>query len=141
MNCLTKNIKNEYMGASFHHIGVACQNIEITFANLMIFFPSNIQCSEIIFDSKLNANLQLIKLGDQCFIELVSGKIVENILKKQMFLYHTCFEVDHISDFNKKLKQQKFIPLTSPTPADLFDGRLVQFFQTPMGIVEILEKS
>lgn len=141
MKCL-KNFQknNENFGASFHHIGVACKNINETFVNLKILLPINIQFSEIIYDSKLKANLQLIRLGDHYFMELVSGKIVENILKKNMFLYHTCFEVNNIFEFGKKLRQKKFIPLMSPTPADLFDGRLVQFFQSPMGIVEILQK-
>lgn len=141
MICLTKNINSNYAGAHFHHIGIACQSIQGTFSALRVFLPKNIECSKIIFDSKLNANLKLIKLNDKSFLELVSGKIVENIIKKKMYLYHNCFEVDDFYNFSEKLKKEKFMPITTPSPADLFDGRLVQFFQTPMGIVEILEKA
>ena len=138
---LTKNFNSDYAGASFHHIGIACQSIQDTFSALKVFLPKDIECSTIIFDAKLNANLKLIKLNDESFLELVSGKIVENIIKKQLYLYHNCFEVDDFYNFSEKLKKEKFMPMTSPLPAYLFDGRLVQFFQTPMGIVEILERA
>lgn len=137
---LTKKINNNYLGAQFHHNGIACENIEKTFSLLKIFLPKKIEYSDTIFDSKLNAELKLIKLNNKCFLELVAGKVVESFIKKKVFIYHNCFEVKKLSNFSENLVKLNFIPITKPTPADLFEGRLVQFFHTPFGIMEILEK-
>ena len=137
---LKKKMNESYLGAQFHHNGIACENIEKTFSLLKIFLPKEIEYSDNIFDSKLNAELKLIKLNKECFIELVSGKVVEGFIKKKIFIYHNCFEVEKLSDFSENLLKLNFIPITKPTPADLLGGRLVQFFHTQFGVMEILEK-
>ena len=129
-----------YSNAGFHHIGVACKDIKTTLNELLIFLPKDIECSDLIHDAKLDATLQLIKLNAQTYLELVSGNVVEGILRKRLYLYHTCFEVSDIKRFSEDIKSQGCVAISPLTPADLFDGRLVQFFQTPLGITEILER-
>ena len=113
------------------------KNIGILFENdkLVEFLPN----SEMSFDEKLNAYLQLISIGNQAHIELVSGEIVQNFLKKDTILYHTCFEVGNIKKYSESLESKGFVPITKLMPADLFEGRLIQFFRTPLGLTEILE--
>jgi hypothetical protein len=137
---LKKKLNDDYEQAKFHHLGIACNNIEETFSKIKIFLPNYIYYSNIIFDKKINAKLQLVKLNNSYFIELISGELVKNIIKKDILAYHSCFEVKNFNSFTTKLIERRFMPITKATPADLFNGRLVQFFRTPMGLVEILEK-
>ena len=128
-----------FMGAKFHHIGIACKSIKITFQDLQLFLPSEFEYTDVIYDKTIEAYLQLISIGNQAHIELVSGKVVENLLKKDIRLYHTCFEVIDIKEFSTVLKNKGYVSLTKFTPAELFEGRLIQFFKTPFGLIEILE--
>jgi methylmalonyl-CoA/ethylmalonyl-CoA epimerase len=128
-----------FMGAKFHHVGIACKNIELTFHDVQLFLPSKYEHTDVVYDKTIEASLQLISIGNQAHIELVSGKIVENFLKKDIRLYHTCFEVFNIEAFSAALKNKGYTPLTKFTPAQLFGGRLIQFFVTPLGLIEILE--
>ena len=132
---------SSFLSSKFHHIGIACKNIEKTFNDISIFLPNEFEFSDIIFDEKLNAYLQLISIGNQAHIELVSGEIVENFLKKDTILYHTCFEVGNIKKYSESLESKGFVPITKLMPADLFEGRLIQFFRTPLGLTEILESN
>ena len=132
---------SDFSYAKFHHIGVACKDIRSTLDELLIFLPHKFNCTDIIYDKKLNASLQLISLGSQAHLELVSGQIVKNILKKDQKLYHICFEVSDIKNYSLLLRDKGYLPITDLIPADLFDGRLVQFFKTPMGLTEILEEN
>ena len=76
-----------YSNAGFHHVGVACKYIKTTLNELLIFLPKDIECSDLIHDAKLDATLQLIKLNAQTYLELVSGNVVEGILRKRLYLY------------------------------------------------------
>ena len=129
-----------FLGARFHHIGVACKDIDKTLSSIRCFLPETYTCSEIVEDQKLGATLQLISLDGGAYLELVSGGVVSSFLKRNTHLYHSCFEVDSIERFVTKDLQKTFIPLAAAIDADLFDGRLVQFFQTPLGMVELLER-
>ena len=134
---LTTN--SSFLNAKFHHIGIACKDIENTFNDISIFLPSEFEFSDVIYDKKLNACLQLISIGNEAHIELVSGEVVKNFLKKDTRLYHTCFEVSDIKKYSASLEGRGCIPITNLIPADLFEGRLIQFFRTPLGLTEILE--
>ena len=64
--------------------------------------------------------------------------MVSSLIKKGITLYHYCYEVD---DLNAKIIEYKknggFI-IVKPTPALLFENRLVSFINTPIGIIELL---
>lgn len=130
---------SSFFNAKFHHIGIACKDIERTFNDLQLFLPSQYECTEVIYDKIIKAFLQLISIGNQAHIELVSGEVVENFLKKDIKLYHLCFEVPDIEKFSSDLQTKGYVPVTKLTPAELFEGRLIQFFMTPFGLTEILE--
>ena len=70
-------------------------------------------------------------------IELVSGNIVEKLIKKNITYYHMCYEVDNLQEAMASFK--KSIVISGPTKAILFDNRKVVFLLTPIGIVELLE--
>lgn len=121
----------------FHHVGVACNDISKTSQSLN--WITSGESSDVIYDPILRASLQLLCVGDGTHIELVSGDAVAPFLKRRQILYHTCYCVDKVGEFADLARKMVWVPITKATPAVLFSGRLVQFFNTPMGIVEILE--
>jgi len=132
-------LNSSCFNAKFHHIGIACKDIERTFNDLQLFLPAQYECTEVIYDKGIKASLQLISIGNQAHIELVSGEVVKNFIKKDIRLYHSCFEVHKVEVFSNELKNKGFMPVTKLIPAELFEGRLIQFFMTPFGLTEILE--
>ena len=82
----------------FHHIGIATKNIDKSLNFLKKQFEIE-YISEKIFDEKQNAYLMLVKTKDMTY-ELVSGKMVEKLIQKNITYYHICYEVkDGISAY------------------------------------------
>ena len=122
-----------------HHLGIATDNL----LNVKKFvYKTHEVISEIgpLWDPRLKANLILLDVKEGVSIELVSGPIVDSLIKKKINLYHFCYEV---KDLNKSINAFKncgsFI-IQKPTPALLFQNRMVVFLKTPLGIIELLEK-
>lgn len=128
-----------HIGAKFHHIGIACEKIEDTHKAIQFLLPQNYLCSKVVYDPNLKANLQLISSTDNTFFELVSGEMVKSFIKRNITLYHLCFEVNSIKEARQSIPKRDLIAITNPTPALLFNNRFVQFFNTPFGLVELLE--
>ncbi len=122
----------------FHHIGIATENIE----NLIDYLKQilNIKnISEIVYDKNQDANLCMLTLDDGTKLELVSGKIVEKIVKKRQFLYHICYETDDINKEIEKLQKLDSFLVSEPKEAILFQNRKVAFLMTNIGLVELVE--
>lgn len=125
--------------AKFHHIGIACLNINETLNKIKFLLPKKIKQTEVIYDPNMKCYLQLISINENNYIELISGDIVQGYLKRSMNLYHTCFKVKSIEEAIKDNKS--FIPITKPLKAKLFDEKIVQFFHTPIGMIELLQST
>ena len=68
---------------------------------------------------------------------------LENYLKKNNeIIYHVCYEVDGSIDLDTYLfSKMKYICVSEPKPAILFDNRNVSFYYVKgIGLIEILEK-
>ena len=122
---------------NLHHLGIATKNIKKT----EIFVRKTHDCKSSagpIWDKNLNANLQLLEISNSISIELVEGPVVNSFIKKNINLYHFCYEVEDINlKINQFLDNGAFV-LVKPTPAILFQNRLVAFLNTPLGIIEFL---
>lgn len=122
----------------FQHLGIACHDIE----NALVFIRSTYQIanvSEIVYDPLQKASLCMVTIQDGTKIELISGDIVRNLLKKQIYLYHTCWQVEDIESAIHKFRQNGAVLISEPKPALLFNGKKVAFIASPLGIVELLE--
>ena len=121
----------------FHHIGIATDN----YNNAEKFITSThkvLNRKGPIFDENLNATLSIFNLEEGLSLELVEGIAVQGILKKRINIYHFCYEFE---DINLKLKTFNEFggkTILEPTPAKIFDNRLVAFVLTPLGIIELL---
>ena len=122
-----------------HHLGIATKNIQKT--ELFVKKTHDLKNSiGPIWDKNLNANLQLLEINNGVSIELVEGPIVGTFVKKNINLYHFCYEVEDINfKANQFINNGGFI-IVKPTPALLFENRLVTFISTPIGIIELLSK-
>ncbi len=123
----------------FHHIGIATENIEKTIQELkQLFNIKNI--SETVYDKNQDANLCMLTLEDGTKLELVSGKVVEKIVKKRQFLYHTCYETEDINKEIEKLQKLDSFLVSEPKEAILFKNKKVAFLMTNIGLMELVEQ-
>ena len=123
----------------FHHIGIATENIESLIEYLKQIL--NIKdISETVYDKNQDANLCMLTLEDGTKLELVSGKVVEKIVKKRQFLYHTCYETENIEEEIEKLKKLDSFLVSEPKEAILFQNKKVAFLMTNIGLVELVEE-
>lgn len=122
----------------FHHIGIATENIEKTkefIKNMM-----NVkEISETVYDELQDANLCMITTNEGFQIELINGKVVEGILKKRNYLYHTCYTVDNISKTIEELIKDGAFLISEEKEAKLFNNQKVAFLMCDLGIIELLE--
>ena len=124
---------------TFHHVGIACRDIEAEVQRITAIHEV-VGRSPVVFDQGQNAELVLLTLSDGTRLELISGKQVEGILKKNITYYHLCFEVDDIRAEIERLEKEHAKLLSPPTPAPLFDNREVAFLHVSYGIIELLGK-
>ena len=82
----------------------------------------------------------MLTLEDGTKLELVSGKVVEKIVKKRQFLYHTCYETENIEEEIEKLKKLDSFLVSEPKEAILFHNKKVAFLMTNIGLVELVEE-
>jgi catechol 2,3-dioxygenase-like lactoylglutathione lyase family enzyme len=123
----------------FHHVGIACRDIAAELERIVMIHDV-VETSPVVFDPGQNAELVLLTLSDGTHLELISGKQVEGILKKNITYYHICFEVDDLRAEIDRLEEQDAKLLSPPTPAPLFDNREVAFLHVSYGIIELLSR-
>ena len=123
----------------FHHIGIETDDIEKMIAKLENFLKIK-DISDIVYDSNQDAYLCMLTLDDGIKIELITGKVVENILKKRQYLYHTCYEVDDIELTISKLQNDGAFLVREPKKAILFENKKVAFLMWDLGLIELVEK-
>ncbi len=123
----------------FHHIGIATNNIKETLNKLQKYFEIN-SISDIVYDANQEANLCMITLSTGENIELISGNVVKNLLKKRQYLYHTCYSVENIYKSIEELKKDGAFLVREPKEAILFDNKKVAFLMWDLGLIELVER-
>lgn len=122
----------------FHHIGIACLDIGYMKQYLNNLYGVS-SVSEKIFDERKGTELCVIILKDGTKIELVSGEIVEDLLKRKNYLYHMCYSTDDIDAKISEFVNYGAKVVSQPNPTKLFDGKRAAFLLTKLGLIEILE--
>lgn len=124
----------------FHHVGVACKNIQEELESIRKLHKV-IEETPIIFDPNQQAELCMVTVEDGLNIEFVSGKPVENLLKKRISYYHICYEVEDIDKTIENLTENGAMLISPPKEAILFNNRKVAFLMLSYGIVELLNSN
>ena len=73
-------------------------------------------------------------------LELISGKSVEDFLKRGISLYHVCYTVPDIHQAIADFVKDGVTVISPAKEAVLFAGKKVAFVYTPVGIIELLEE-
>ena len=120
-----------------NHLGIATSNI-LKAEKFVKNTHNVINTIGPIWDPNLKANLQLFEICNGISIELVDGPVVSSLIKKGITLYHYCYEVDDLKSKIIEYKKNGGFVIVKPTPALLFENRLVSFVNTPIGIIELL---
>jgi len=126
-------------GMRFHHIGIACRDIEEGKKNLQKLY-SGIEFGQTVFDKEQDASLCMARVAGGLSLELIAGEPVRKLVEKNVSYYHLCFEVDDINGAIKEMTKNGAIMVSEPKPAVLFGSKLVAFLYSPTGLVELVEE-
>ena len=109
-----------------HHLGIATKDIQK--AELFVKKTHDLKNSiGPVWDKNLNANLKLLETNNGISIELVEGPIVSSFIKKNINLYHICYEVEDIIKARDHLSAQGARILGSGQPKIGAHGKPVLF--------------
>ena len=126
------------LGLAFHHIGVACSDIDRA-ADFILRTHVIVSDTGTIFDSVQNAQVRLFNDRQPGAIELVSGPAVAKVLRHQTTYYHVCYATQDLGQTLDLARQAGMLLVSPPKEAILFGGRRVAFVFGPLGFVEFLE--
>ena len=128
---------------NFHHIGIACRDIEAT---KPFYIAQGYVASETVVDSVQSVNVCFLDKDGMPRIELLSpigedSPVARTLEASGVAPYHICYEVDDMTEAIKGLKSQHFILLKKPVPACAIGSRAVCFlYSKNVGLVELVEK-
>ena len=91
-----------------------------------------------VHDPLQDADLSLLQINHGFALELVSGPIVQDMLRRKNTYYHLCYQVGDISESISSLESGGCRLISGPVPAVLFGGRPVAFLLSPLGLMELL---
>lgn len=126
------------LGLPFHHVGIACSDIEAAAAYVLKAYAV-VSDTGTVFDPLQRAHVRLFNEGLPGAIELVSGPMVEAMLKRNMTYYHICYRTGDLERTMLEARKLGALPTGDPVPAVLFGGRRIVFMLTELGLVEFLE--
>jgi len=127
------------LGHRFHHVGIACSNIDETSAFVLNAFEI-VSDSGVVHDPEQGADVRIFNRDTPLAIELVSGPVVEKLIQRGTTYYHLCFATADIESSIAKAVELGAVCVREPRPAVLFEGRRVAFVFTPLGLVEFVEQ-
>jgi methylmalonyl-CoA/ethylmalonyl-CoA epimerase len=126
------------LGHPFHHVGIACADIEKASAHVRQAYEI-VSDTGTVFDPEQNAHVRLFNEGLPGAIELVAGPVVAELLGRKTSYYHICYTTPGLEETLDAARGAGAIVVSDPKPAVLFGGRRVAFVYTPLGLVEFLE--
>ena len=122
----------------FHHIGIACADIDSALSSLSSLYEVT-HHTPVIYDCLQDAQLCLITTNNGLTFELVSGGHAAGFVKKHMAYYHICYTVADLDSAIEQLTAGGAMLFVPPKPAILFESRRVAFLMTNVGMMELLE--
>jgi len=124
-----------------HHVGLAVKSLSEGCAYLENLGAKVI--SSPCQDDQQKAKVQFVNLGGLVLelIEPISpDSPVMNSVKTNRRLYHLCYEVENFDELVSAWQKKECVMVSSPKPAEAFQGKRVAFFLTRQGdLFEFLE--
>ena len=136
---------NQY-GLDFHHLGLAVRT-----PNTAKTFLGNLgyQIGEAVYDPAQMVNLSLCTATNFPDVEIIwpgegEGPLDSMLSKRDGLVYHQCYATDCLNAAIKAMETtgHRVFALTQPTPAILFDGLRVSFYEVVgFGTIEIIDRA
>ncbi len=129
----------------FHHFGLAVRRPE----EAQIFVSTlGYRLGNPVFDPAQNVHLQLCVHETHPVVEIIwpgsAGGPIDKLAQRHAsgIVYHVCYETDNLDAALARFNDAKLnvICISPPTPAPLFGGRTVSFYNIiGIGLIEILQ--
>lgn len=127
---------------TFHHIGIACRDIERSQA---FYTAMGYRAAEVVDDPIQHVRVCFLDKEDAPRIELLEplddqSPVARTLATVGVSPYHTCYQVDDMESAINELRIQRFLLVCEPVPACAMDDRRVAFlFQKHTGLIELVE--
>lgn len=127
----------------FHHIGIACFDIEVT---AKYYTDAGYTMTDQVMDPIQNINISFLTKEGMPTLELLSpvdtqSPVCKILEKVGVSPYHVCYAVDDIAAAINALKKKKFIPLSHPVEACAMGNEKICFlFNKETGLIELVEE-
>ena len=129
---------------SFHHIGIACRDIERTAA---FYTAMGYTAAPVVEDPLQHVNVCFLDKDGAPRVELLSPLDDQSPVQRTLDTagvapYHMCYEVEDIEAAIARLRSaQRFLLVSGPVAACAMDDRRVAFlYQKNTGLIELVEK-
>ncbi len=126
----------------FHHIGIACHDIEAT---KQFYTAQGYTAGETFDDPLQNVRICFLDKPGMPSLELLApiddkSPIVRTLETSGVTPYHICYEVANIAETVEELRSQHFMQVSKPLPACAINGRSVCFlYSKTVGLIELVE--
>ncbi|MBQ9237953.1 MAG: VOC family protein [Treponema sp.] len=126
----------------FHHIGIACYDINAT---AEFYEGLGYTKSETTYDPIQNVYICFLHKDGEVCIELIAphdetSPINKNLQKNGVTPYHLCYEAENVEAVIAELKKEKFLQVSRLAPAVAMGNKRVCFlFSKAVGLIELVE--
>lgn len=130
-------------GIRFHHIGIACKEIDKT---AEAYARIGYSKGETVFDPLQDINICFLTHPEMPLVELLSpadekSPVVQILEKNGVTPYHTCYTVSNLDDAVKAFRRLKYVVVSKAKEACAIEGRRVAFlYNADMGLIEFVEE-
>lgn len=128
---------------TFHHIGIACRDIDKT---KVFYVNMGYVASPVVEDPLQHVNVCFLDKAGAPRIELLSplddqSPVLRTLDNVGVSPYHLCYRVGDIETAVNDLRRQRFLLVNGPVPAVAMGNRRVAFlFQKHTGLIELVEE-
>ena len=127
---------------NFHHIGIACRDIEKT---KVFYLQQGYTATPTVEDPLQHVRISFLDKDGGPRLELLEpigdqSPVARTLATSGVTPYHICYEVPDLEEAIATLRSQRFLLVNGPVPACALDNRRIAFlFQKNTGLIELLE--
>lgn len=128
---------------TFHHVGIACHNIEKT---LPFYAAMGYTAAPVVDDLIQHVRVCFLDKEGAPRLELLEplddqSPVARTLASSGVTPYHLCYQVQDIENAIQSLRGQRFLLVTGPVPACAMGNRRIAFlFKKDVGLVELVEQ-
>lgn len=126
----------------FHHIGIACRNIDKTKG---FYLSMGYEAATVVDDPVQHVRVCFLEKEGAPRLELLEplddvNPVARTLATVGVTPYHTCYEVQDIEAAIIELRRERFLTVSGPVPACAMGNRRIAFmFKKDNGLLELVE--